>query len=87
MRGPGKGVMSATTQVKVSSPEIIILLWAKGSIFWKPVPVRAKQVSSQPACRGLSPWRTNGLYWNLGKPQRSKEIDMIQNVRGDWWTD
>lgn len=24
MRGPGKGVMSATTQVKVSSPEITI---------------------------------------------------------------
>ena len=41
MRSQRKGGLSATTKVKVFSPEISTLHWAKESIFWKPVSLHA----------------------------------------------
>ena len=41
MRSQRKGGLSATTKVKVLSPEISTLHWVKGSISWKPVLLHA----------------------------------------------
>jgi len=58
MRSLREGVMSATMQVKVSSPEIILVA-AGRFIAWKPASERALKVSASLASRGLSPWRAN----------------------------
>ena len=62
MRSPGKGVMSATTQVKVLSPEIFLV--ALGQRFHSleasiGIHVNGECIS---ACRGRSPWRANELF-------------------------
>ncbi len=59
MRGLGKGVMSATTQVKVLSPEIIIFAQGQRFHFLEASTGANGTGELAPACRGLSPWRAN----------------------------
>ena len=62
MRSPGKGVMSATTQVKVLSPEIWLV--ALGQRFHSLEASIDRHVNGEclSACRGRSPWRANELF-------------------------
>ena len=62
MRSLGKGVMSATTQVKVLSPEIFLVALGQGFHFLEASIGMYVMVSAYPACRGLSPWRANELF-------------------------
>ena len=54
--------MSATTQVKVSSPEINLIALGQGFISWKPKSGHTLKVRVLLTCRGLSPWRANELF-------------------------
>ena len=61
MRSPRKGVMSATTQVKVLSPEIILVALGQGFHLLEAsigMDINGEYIST---CRGLSPWRANEL--------------------------
>ena len=62
MRSPEKGVMSATTQVKVLSPEMFLVALGQGFHFPEAsidMDVKGECIST---CRGLSPWRANELF-------------------------
>ena len=62
MRSPGKGVMSATTLVKVLSPEMFLVALGQGFHFLEAsigMHVKGECIST---CRGLSPWRANELF-------------------------
>ncbi len=61
MRSLGKGVMSATTQVKVLNPEIELYALGQGfSTLEASIGMHAKGECIS-ASRGLSPWRANEL--------------------------
>ena len=62
MRSLGKGVMSATTKVKVLNPEIDFYALGQGfSPLEASIGVHANGECIS-ACRGLSPWRANELF-------------------------
>ena len=62
MRSLGKGVMSATTKVKVLNPEMDLYALGQGfSPLEASIGVHANGECIS-ACRGLSPWRANELF-------------------------
>lgn len=62
MRSHENGGQSATTQVKVLSPEMISSAHrVRSFISLKPASVYSCKVRIYPACRGLSPWRAGEL--------------------------
>ncbi len=62
MRSLGKGVMPATTQVKVLSPEIFLIALGQGFHFLEASIGMHAMVSAYLTCRGRSPWRANELF-------------------------
>jgi len=59
VRSLGKGVMSATTQVKVLSPEIPLVAMGQGFHILEASIGASAKGEFTPASRGLSPWRAN----------------------------
>ena len=85
MRSHGEGILSATTQVKVLSPEIILIALDQGFISWKPISGYALKVSVSLTCRGLSPWRANELtILELGRTEsfRMEAAEELKKLRG-----
>ena len=74
MRSYGKGSKPATTKVKVSSPEIILIALGQGFHFLETkIDTHAKgecaiDMSGSKSVAG----KRKCLYWNLGEPKRSK---------------
>jgi hypothetical protein len=59
VRSLGKDVMSATTQVKVLSPEIFLVAMGQGFHVLEASIGASAKGEFTPASRGLSPWRAN----------------------------
>jgi hypothetical protein len=80
MRGLGKGVMSATTQVKVLSPEIILVALGQGFHFLETkirAYVKGESVSDVPGSKSVAGKRT--VYIGTWE-NRSVPIESFQEV-------
>ena len=76
MRSPRKGVMSATTQVKVLSPEIILVALGQGFHFLEAsigMHVKGECISDVPGSESVAGKRTvyNGTWENRSVPNGS----------------
>ena len=85
MRSHGEGGLSATTQVKVSSPEMVLVALGQGFQFLETgigICARGECVS---ACRGPRPWRVNELFvLELGRTEafRKEASEELKRRRG-----
>ena len=78
MRSPGKGVMSATTQVKVLSPEIILIALGQGfHVLEASIGMRANGecISGVPGSKSVAGKRTVyvGTWENRSVPKGSRQ--------------
>ena len=78
MRSHGEGVMSATTQVKVLSPEIILVALGQGFHFLEAstgAGAKGERVTGVPGSKSVAGERTVciGTWENRGVPFRSRQ--------------
>ena len=78
MRSPVKGVMSATTQVKVLSPEMLLVALGQGFHFLKAsigVHINGECISGVPGSESVAGKRTvyNGTWENRNVPNGSRQ--------------
>jgi hypothetical protein len=62
MRSRGKGGLSATTQVKVLSPEMLLVALGQRFHVLETEIGACANGECVSTCRGLSPWRVNELF-------------------------